>query len=140
MSQLNQKLVTTFTLNVAVVALFAVSLSFTGPALPLVVDCLVYATIFVFIMGVMVAARAYWATAWYRRPALALLRRHLATYGAVVMTTWVADEIVRALDENERLIDVKAGRVNWAIGLAALTAVMVGVTAAIHLGLATGAA
>ena len=56
------------------------------------------------------------------------------------MTTWVADEIVRALEENERLIDVKAGRVNWAIGLATLTAVMVGVTAAIHLGLATGAA
>ncbi len=140
MSQLNQKLVTTFTLNVAVVALFAVSLSFTRPALPLVVDGFVYATIFVFIMGVFVAARAYSATAWYRRPALALLRRHLATYGAVIMTTWVADEIVRALEENERLIDVKAGRVNWAIGLATLTAVMVGVTAAIHLGIATGAA
>ena len=52
------------------------------------------------------------------------------------MTAWVADEIVRALRENEQLIDVKSARVQWAIGLAAATAALVGATAAVYLGLA----
>ena len=133
-SALNQKLVTTFTLNVAVVALFVASLRFAGGPLSLVVDCLVYSTIFLFVIGVGVAALAYAVAIWYRRPNLQLLREHLAVYDSATMALWVADEIVRALDENERLIDVKAGRVQWAIALAAATAVMVGVTAAVSLG------
>ena len=56
------------------------------------------------------------------------------------MALWVADEIVRALNENEQLVDVKAGRVQWAIALATATAVMVGVTAAVSLGVAPSTA
>ena len=134
MSALNQKLVTTFTLNVAVVALFVASLRFAGGPLSLVVDYLVYSTIFLFMIGVAVSAHAYGVATWYRRPNLKLLREHLSVYDGSAMALWVADEIVRALDENERLIDVKAGRVQWAIALAAATAVMVGVTAAVSLG------
>ena len=120
-SALNQKLVTTFTLNVAVVALFVASLRFTGRLSPLVVDCLVYATIFLFIIGVGVAARAYAvATAWYRRPALKLLRRTpRRTYDGLDDDALGRRRDCSRLDENERLIDVKAGRVQWAIALAA---------------------
>ena len=135
-SALNQKLVTTFTLSVAVVALFVASLRFAGGPSPLAVDCLVYATIFLFVGGVAVAARAYAVATWYRRPDLELLRRHLDVYDSSTMTVWVADEIVRALQENERLINIKSRRVQWAIVLATLTVVMVGVTAAVYLGVA----
>ena len=135
-SALNRKLVTTFTLNVAVVAVFVASLRLTAGPLPLVVDCLFYSTIFLFVVGVLVAARAYAVATWYRRPDLERLRTHLSVYDSSTMTAWVADEIVRALRENERLIDVKSARVQWAIGLAAVTAVLVGATAAVYLGFA----
>lgn len=131
---LNQKLVTTFTLNVAVVAVFVASLRLTGGPLPLVVDCLFYSTIFLFVVGVIVAARAYAVSTWYRRPDLEQLREHLSVYGSSLMTAWVADEIILAWHENERLIDIKAARVQWAIRLAAATAVLVGATAAVYLG------
>lgn len=133
-SVLNQKLVTTFTLNVAVVAVFVASLRLTGGPLPLAVDCLFYSTIFLFVVGVIVAARAYAVSTWYRRPDLEQLREHLSVYDSSLMTAWVADEIVLAWRENERLIDIKAARVQWAIGLAAATAVLVGATAAVYLG------
>lgn len=131
---LNQKLVTTFTLNVAVVAVFVASLRLTGGPLPLVVDCLFYSTIFLFVIGVIVAARAYAVSTWYRRPDLEQLREHLSVYDSSLMTAWVADEIILAWHENERLIDIKAARVQWAIRLAAATAVLVGATAAVYLG------
>lgn len=131
---LNQKLVTTFTLNVAVVAVFVASLRLAGEPLPLVVDCLFYSTIFLFVIGVIVAARAYAVSTWYRRPDLEQLREHLSVYDSSLMTAWVADEIILAWHENERLIDIKAARVQWAIRLAAATAVLVGATAAVYLG------
>ena len=135
-SALNQKLVTTFTLNIAVVAVFVASLRLTGVPLPLAVDCLFYSTIFLFVIGVLVAARAYAVATWYRRPDLDQLREHLSVYDSSTMTAWVADEIIRALHENERMIDVKATHVQLAIVSAAATAVMVGVTAAVYLGFA----
>lgn len=81
-SALNRKLVTTFTLNVAVVV---ASLRLTAGPLPLAVDCLFYSTIFLFVIGVLVAARAYAVATWYRRPDLERLRTHLAVYDSSTM-------------------------------------------------------
>lgn len=133
LSALDQKLTTTFTLNVAVIAVFAASISIAGGRLPLAVVCLFYSTVFLFTLGVGVSTKAYLETRRSVRPDLRLLRQHVSIYETPIAAAWIADEIIRGLEETESLIDKKGQLVWLAVLLATTTSVMVGVTVAVYL-------
>ena len=133
LAALDQKLTTTFTLNVAVVALFAASIGIAGERLPLAAVYLFYSTIALFTLGVGASAWAYLETRRSVRPELSLLREHVSVYEGGIVATWIADEIMRGLAESEPLLDKKGRLVWWAVILAATTAMMVGATIAVYL-------
>ena len=132
LAALERKLVTAFTLNVAVIALFSASLGIAVGPFPLTVECMIYATIFLFIVGVAVSAGAYLSTAWTLRPDLDHLSRLSEETEPVTLTNWLATEIVSGLTENERVLKVKTQLVALSVLLAASTAAMVGATAAVY--------
>ena len=122
-------------------ALFVASLRFAGgPSLPLAVDCLVYATIFLFVMGVVrsLHARTLWRPGTDARTSRCCADTLATVYDAG------HDGVGRRRDcsrvRRERTTDHCQGRTR-SVGDRAwrqLTAVMVGVTAAVHLGVAAG--
>ena len=132
LAALERKLVTAFTLNVAVIALFSASLGIAGGPFPLTVECMIYATIFLFIVGVAVSARAYLSTTWTLQPNLDHLSRLSEETESTRLTRWLATEIADGLTENEGALKAKTQLVALAVLLAASTAAMVGATAAVY--------
>ena len=135
LTALEQKLVTAFTLNVAVIALFGASLGIAGGPFPLIVECLVYVTVFLFTVGVIVSTRVYLSTRWSRTPDLDYFLRQLYDHEPKAMEEWLAEEITRGLADNEGALDTKSRDTGIAVLLAAGTALLVGVTAAAYLAL-----
>ena len=77
---LERKLVTAFTLNVAVIAIFGASLGIAGGPFSLAVECLVYSTVFLFVIGLGFATRADLGAAWNRAPDLDILQQLLGRF------------------------------------------------------------
>ena len=135
---LERKLVTAFTLNVSMIAIFGASLGIAGGPFSLAVECLVYSTVFLFVIGLGFATRAYLGAAWNRAPDLDILQQLLGRFDDDTITQWIADAILVGLAENEQTLDQRSRTATYAVLFAACTATMVGVTAAAHLGSGAG--
>lgn len=132
---LNQRLVTAFTLNVAVIAVLSAALRFGDPQFEAVVEYLVYATAFMFFINIGATAWGYRVGRGFRRPDLQRLREVAEQYSYAIMATWTGDEIRRALGENEKALRRKGQWVTVALVSSTLTVLMVAATAALALGL-----
>ena len=135
LSVLEQKLVTAFTLNVAVMALFGAALGIAGGPFPLSVQCLVFSTVFLFVVGLAVATSAYLNRGWYGMIDLRYFSDLLGKYDTTTLTEWYMAQVVSGIEANEIEL-VRLSRLTArAIQLSASTAVMVGITAAVYVAL-----
>ncbi len=128
---LNQKLVTSITLNAAIVGILGAALSLSHSGLPTVASWTYAAALGVFVLNCFVAAQGYSATAWSQRPDLPTLRQHLWSYGGDAMAQWTGDEIVRAIAANEPKVRSKARYVGRSLVLTLISAIVAGAAVAL---------
>ena len=130
---LDRKLTATFTLDAAVVALFAaVSLS-QNAVVPLAAWSLLAATVFVFTVKLLVALVSYSPRRWQVMPNLQELQAHAETgkYGAQAIRQWAADSMTNAYYENQEQLRHKGRAVRITLALSAIQLILIGVSALI---------
>ena len=130
-SVLNQKLVTTLTLNTAIVAVLGAVLALAEPEAPIAAVGTFVSTVVLFAAVVGLSAMGYRGSRWMRRPDLITLRDHLVSYRHETVEEWTADEIVAALAANEPLVQRKGRLFSWALIFTVANAILAGATVAL---------
>ena len=132
LNALERKLVTAFTLNVAVVAVFSASLGIAGGPFPLAAQCLLFVTIALFIVGIALSAYTYLSTAWSLTPSFDQLREVTGQLGPTLSSEWLAYEIMECAINNEQQLRRMGRLVSWAVFFAASTAILAVATAVVY--------
>lgn len=101
--ELERKLVTTFTLNVAMIAVLSATLQLSGStgSLPVVFEYLTYCIGFLFCINIGTSAWAYRIGRLALMPNVTTFGRNVLAYDLESLGLWTADEMVAALNTNE---------------------------------------
>lgn len=126
---LDFKLLATFPINAALLALISTSLPGPpqpGPHLWILAGFAVAA----FAAYLWYAARAYGVHDWSERPDLKALRKIAGEFPVVVVDAWIGGEISDSIDRNEPLLERK-GKHMWRTFLCTLTLAVLAITIAV---------
>ena len=126
---LDNKMAATFTLNAAVIALFAAAVAFRGAELSSPVWALALSVAVVFAANIICTFLAFRIRPWEVLPHLRDLQSVTRTYTDIEVRRWASDELVRAYFENEPELGRKATWVRRATALTAVELVLVVATA-----------
>ncbi len=127
LSELDRKLVTTFTLNVALIAVLSATLRLSpgGESLPSVVEFLIFAIGFLFCINIALSAWAYRVGELALMPNLLTLRSTSESYQPEIVALWTANEMLEALIRNEEFLKRRAFWTSLALGTTIFTVVAV---------------
>ena len=114
-SELNSRLGTLFTLNLAVMALLSASLRFGTQPLPAAAEYLAYVTLFTLLANVLLLIWTYRVDQRLTRPELSELDRIADQLELRPAMLWNAREIRLALEEVDSYLKRKAFWVTWSI-------------------------
>ena len=130
---LNQRLSTMFALNFAVLAILGASLSFSDVVLPVYVESVAFATIFLLLVNIAILMWAFRVERLTRRPDLRVLLEVAVRSPAEVASEWYGKEIELALEANEQRLDNKSRLIATAMATSSFTVLMVAAVAALAL-------
>ena len=68
---------------------------------------------------------------WHRNPKLSDLAKHLEKHEGDVLVKWVGDQYHKAVERNEAILSKKADLLAWALGLLALSTILLAFLAAL---------
>ena len=127
LSELDRKLVTTFTLNVALIAVLSATLRLSpgGESFPSVFEFLIFAIGFLFCVNIALSAWAYRIGELAIMPNLLTLRSTSESYRSEIVALWTANEMLEALDRNESFLKRRAFWTSLALGTTTFTVVAV---------------
>ena len=128
---LDRKLVGTFTLNSALIALLAVAATFRGAGDREVVWGVLVAVVVVFMINMACAYAAYRLRQWQLLPNLVRLQDVSDDYPEDIVRLWAAREMTTAYRQNEETLQKKAIWVRRAIALTMTNLALAAVTAAV---------
>ena len=123
---LNQKLVTSLTLNLAIVGFLGAAMSLGRADLSTGAIAMFIVTVIMFVVNCFISGWGYGGTTWSRRPDLLTLRRHLSSYDTDTMKEWAADEMGASIAVNEPRVRRKARYVAWSLGFTVLDGFLAG--------------
>lgn len=126
LQEIYRKLVTTFTLNLALVAIIsaAIRLGDSGEGIPVATLYLSYAIGVLFCINLTLTGIAYLPGSWNLAPDLDDLREVSRNYSATVVELWVAEEVVSVIKDNEELLGRLARRTTAAMVSTILTVML----------------
>ena len=127
LSELNQKLVTTFTLNVALIAVLSATLGLTqgNATLPSVIEYLIFAIGFLFCVNIALSAWAYRVGELEFMPNPRALRTTSESYQSELVAIWTANEMLESLERNESHLRRRAFWTSLALATTTLAVVAV---------------
>lgn len=127
LTELNQKLVTTFTLNVAMITVLSATLrlSSTASPLPTVFEYLIFSIGFLFCVNIGASAWAYRVGRLGLLPNIRALLDNLRSYEVVNISLWTANEMLRVLESNEQFLARRAFWTSLALVTTTFTLIVV---------------
>ena len=131
--ELERKLVTTFTLNVAMIAVLSATLqlSRSSGSLPVVFEYLTYSIGFLFCINIGTSAWAYRIGRLALKPNVSALSSNVFAYDFEMLGLWTASEMVAALQRNERYLKRRSIWTTFSLAMTTLTVIaVVGIGAA----------
>ena len=128
---LDRKLAATFTLNGALIALFAAAFAFRGDGISQTVWAMIVAVVAVFLANAICAFLAFRLRSWEMRPDLDALERVAEEFSVVEARSWAAREMWSAFQENEADLAEKALWLRRATALTMIDLGMAGVAAVV---------